>query len=122
MNTEIRVLIVEDADVLRIGMERFVKLLGFAHVASDRDGLHAYERLIFEGNYGLVITDNNMPLMTGIQLTQKIRATPILQHVRVIMTSGEELARDAMNAGVDAFFKKPVYPNLLMGAIEQYFP
>lgn len=122
MNTNIRVLIVDDTVILRTGIERLVRHFGFTDVSTDKDGLSAFERLVVDGDFGLVITDHNMPLMTGLQLIERIRETPGIAHIRVILTSGDDVAREALAVGADVFLRKPPNINELKDAITKFFP
>lgn len=122
MDTNIRVLVVDDNEILRTGIERLLRHFGFINVSLDKDGLSAYEQLVVDGDFGLVITDHNMPLMTGMQLTERIRETPELAHVRVILTSGDNCEQAAFIAGADAFLRKPANINVLRETIENFFP
>ncbi|MBO0929627.1 response regulator [Fibrella aquatilis] len=58
----------------------------------------------------LVVLDMNMPLMTGLEALQAIRADKTLQHIPaiIISTSAEpELVREAYRNGINAYIKKP---------------
>jgi CheY-like chemotaxis protein len=122
MDTSIRVLVVDDSEILRTGIELLLRHFGFINVSVDKDGLSAYERLVVDGDFGLVITDHNMPLMTGLQLIERIRETPELAHMRVILTSGDNIAREALAVGADVFLHKPPNINQLRDAITKFFP
>jgi two-component system response regulator (stage 0 sporulation protein F) len=80
-----RVLVVDDDDVLRL--LNTVVLVGSGYqVDSAEDGEEAWQALHAK-KYDLLITDNNMPRLTGVELVKKLRSENV--DLPVIMVSGE---------------------------------
>jgi CheY-like chemotaxis protein len=114
-----RVLIVDDeetfAEMLATGLER----LGYSTaVANDpRSGLEAFRNA--PDLWDAVVTDQNMPAMTGLELVERIkRLRPV---VPCIVCSGNAVALSETTvraAGGDAFLRKPVDPSALAKVIE----
>lgn len=68
----------------------------------------------------LVITDMNMPVMDGMELVEKLRATEGYESVPVIMVTTESESSQralAQKAGVTAFITKPFKPDALKAKI-----
>ena len=85
-------------------------------VGNGFDALRALPR----DQFGLIVTDINMPDVSGIELTRFVRQTP--RHANtpliVISTEASEIDRDrAMSAGASAFVAKPFTPEEFMAAI-----
>lgn len=81
------------------------------------DGLPALD-LIRESIPDVVVTDFNMPLMNGLDLTQAIRCNPACAHVKIIMVSGTTGIEDSfLQAGGNKFLTKPVEDEELQQAV-----
>lgn len=103
------ILLVEDDRVVR----RIVttKLTGLGHsVEVAEDGREALERLTTGAVPDLVITDQLMPRLNGLQLLREIRADPRLVTLPVIMLTSKGSERDVvagLHAGLDDYVAKP---------------
>ena len=83
-----RVLVVDDLDLIRDFSKAFLCAAGFEFVVAS-DGLEAFNLLENQGkgpSVNLVLTDYNMPCMTGVELVQE--AVVRWPHLRFILTSG----------------------------------
>ena len=79
-----RILVVDDEPLIReLNVERLIAA-GY-HVDAAADGAAAWDTLQLN-SYDLIITDNTMPKMTGIQMIEKVRAAGMV--VPVILASG----------------------------------
>jgi uncharacterized protein (TIGR02266 family) len=79
------------------------------------DGASAWDRLIRKPGVDLLITDVFMPVLSGVDLIERLRAEPALEHLPVVViTSGGEKERaELKKLGVTLFLHKPVkYPDL----------
>ena len=113
-----RILAVDDnraiLNVVRFTLER----AGFS-VSVARNGLAAWQILQNE-HFDLVVTDYQMPEMTGEMLCQRMRETDRLKSVPVILLSGKglelDLARLQEELGVSAVIFKPMSTKSLVAA------
>jgi DNA-binding response OmpR family regulator len=71
-----------------------------------------------EENPDLLLIDVFISNTDGKKLVADLRATPDLETLRVIMTSGMDLAEQCKEAGADAFLLKPYTPEQLINIIE----
>ena len=69
----IKILVVDDMSTMRRIVKNIMKQLGFANVEEAENGQDALDKLRAE-SFGFVISDWNMPVMTGIELLRAIRA------------------------------------------------
>jgi len=79
------------------------------------DGASAWSRLLRAPPVDLLITDVFMPVLTGVDLLERVRAEPALEHLPVVViSSGGPKERASLTAlGVTLFLQKPVkYPDL----------
>lgn len=104
-----RVLIVEDDPSVRWTIEQCLKKIGITDIHVVEDGLAAWKKIEPEPNaFDLVISDWNMPFVTGIELLEHIREEGILTPFIMITAKGTfESAIEAKNAGVTVFVPKP---------------
>ena len=104
-----RVLVVDDFSTMRRIIKNLLTDLGFNNTVEADDGNSALVVLRREP-VDLVITDWNMPGMSGIELLRAIRADDQLRTMPVLMVTAEakrEQIIDAAQAGVNGYIIKP---------------
>lgn len=115
-----RVLVVEDEPVNR---EIVMILLEDRGVAFDvaEDGARAVE-LASQSRYDLILMDVQLPVMSGLEATQRIRALPGARTPIVAMTAGSFAEDVALcrEAGMDDFLAKPFDPDVFLARVERY--
>ena len=112
-----RILIVDDSSTMRRIIGNVVMQLGFSKDSFDEaeDGLKAW-KLLSENEYGVILTDWNMPNMNGLELIQKIRAGGAHQKTPIIMITtegGKSEVITALKAGVNNYIVKPFSADVL---------
>ena len=118
MNTQRKVLVVDDDPVVARSFDRVLTGKGFA-VISARDGVEALQKLKDE-KYDVVFTDIKMPGMNGIEVARRIKASqPWLPVVIVTGYGTDENEAQARAAGVAGFLHKPLSPEEIEGSTEQ---
>lgn len=106
---KIQVLIVDDARVAREILRNMLKEMGITNVVQAGDGKEATDRLA-EGRIDLVLSDWNMPGMSGLDLLRHMRASTRLQGIPFIMVTAERMQDNIIQAvqeGVTGYIKKP---------------
>ena len=102
-------LVVDDFSTMRRIVRNLLKELGFSNVQEAEDGVEALVKL--RGNeFDFVVSDWNMPNMTGIELLRAIRADEKLKHLPVLMVTAEakkENIIEAAKAGASGYVVKP---------------
>ena len=102
-------LVVDDFSTMRRIVRNLLKELGFTNVEEAEDGVDALNKLR-GGNFEFVVSDWNMPNMTGIELLRAIRADGTLKHLPVLMVTAEakkENIIEAAQAGASGYVVKP---------------
>ena len=111
VDTNMRVLIVDDYKTMLRIMRNLLKQLNFNNVEEAIDGSEALGKLRDgEGDYGLIISDQNMEPMTGIQLLREVRGDDGLKAIPFIMVTAESKSENviaAKEAGVSNYIVKP---------------
>ena len=109
MNKNIRILIVDDFSTMRRIVKNLLADLGYTNTAEAEDGAGALDMLKAEP-FDFLITDWNMPVMTGIELLKAVRADDKLKAMPVLMVTAEakrEQIIEAAQNGVNGYIIKP---------------
>lgn len=105
----LKFLIVDDFSTMRRIVRNLLKELGFNNADEAEDGVVALSKLK-SGGFEFVISDWNMPNMTGIELLKAIRAEASLKHLPVLMVTAEakkENIIEAAQSGASGYVVKP---------------
>ena len=106
---KMKFLVVDDFSTMRRIVRNLLKELGYATVEEAEDGAAALQRLRAD-RFDFVISDWNMPNMTGLELLKAIRADGTLKSTPVLMITAEarkENIIDAAQAGASGYIVKP---------------
>jgi two-component system chemotaxis response regulator CheY len=109
INKKLKVLVVDDARVARQILKNMLKELGITDVVEADDGTTALEALK-SNKVNLVLSDWNMPSMSGLELLKKVRASSGLASLPFVMVTAERMEQnivEAVQAGVSGYIKKP---------------
>jgi two-component system, chemotaxis family, chemotaxis protein CheY len=118
-----RVLVVDDFATMRKIVRNILKQIGFEDITEAEDG-NAALRVIKSENIGLVVTDWNMPNMSGLDLLREIRGNSQTASLPVLMVTAEGLKEnvmEAVKAGVNNYVVKPFTAEVLQEKIETIF-
>ncbi|MEG1800837.1 MAG: response regulator [Oscillospiraceae bacterium] len=122
----LRVLIADDEDIIRQGLEGLVEASGLdlSVVALAKDGKQALE-LARKFSPEIVLMDINMPFLNGLSAIEKIRELNFEAKIIIISGYSEfEYAQKAMSMGVYAYLLKPIdyrnFTEVLKGAAQAY--
>jgi two-component system chemotaxis response regulator CheY len=102
-------LVVDDFSTMRRIVRNLLKELGYTNVDEAEDGAVGLQKLK-GGNFQFVVTDWNMPVMTGIELLKAVRADATLKHLPVLMITAEakkENIIEAAQSGASGYIVKP---------------
>jgi CheY-like chemotaxis protein len=76
-------------------------------VQNFREGTDALQVIAGETSYDVVILDNDLPGLNGIEVIRQMRQLPHRQQTPIIMLSASDVEREARRAGANAFLRKP---------------
>ena len=109
MSQDLNFLIVDDFSTMRRIVRSLLKEMGHNTAEEAEDGAVALSKLQ-NGRYDFVITDINMPNMTGFDLLDAIRGDEALKHLPVLMVTAEARKEDIVRAaqnGASGYIVKP---------------
>ncbi|MBW0146741.1 chemotaxis response regulator CheY [Marinobacter arenosus] len=123
MDKNMKILIVDDFSTMRRIIKNLLRDLGFSNTDEADDGNTALP-MLKSGKYDFLVTDWNMPGMTGLDLLKSVRADENLKTLPVLMVTAEA-KRDqivaAAQAGVNGYVVKPFTAAVLKEKIEKIF-
>jgi putative two-component system response regulator len=111
----VRILTVDDDPVSLEMLASVLEQLGY-DVARSSDGAEAYE-MICQGDFRVVLSDWNMPSMSGIELCGRIRKRQLSAYVYFILLTSLDRQQNlvkGLRAGADDFLTKPFDPEELL--------
>jgi|SRR6056297_1179794 two-component system chemotaxis response regulator CheY len=118
-----KILIVDDFSTMRRIIKNLLRDLGFNNTDEADDGNTGLPKLQ-SGNYDFLVTDWNMPGMTGIELLRAVRADERLKSLPVLMVTAEAKKEQIVMAaqeGVNGYIVKPFTAQTLKEKIEKIF-
>ncbi|RRQ23765.1 chemotaxis protein CheY [Guyparkeria sp. SCN-R1] len=123
MDRNMKILVVDDFSTMRRIIKNLLKELGFTNLEEADDGQTALP-LLRQGNFDFLVTDWNMPGMTGIDLLRAVRADPNLASLPVLMVTAEAKREQivlAAQEGVNGYIVKPFNGATLKEKIDKIF-
>ena len=118
-----KILIVDDFSTMRRIVKNLLRDLGFTNTQEADDGLTALP-MLQNGDFDFLVTDWNMPGMTGIDLLKKVREDERLRTLPVLMVTAEakrEQIVTAAQAGVNGYVVKPFTAAVVKEKIAKIF-
>jgi len=122
-DTNMRVLVVDDFSTMRRIIKNILRQIGFTNVVEADDGAAAWE-VLTKDKIDFIISDWNMPQMTGIELLRKVRAHEEFCNLPFLMVTAEaqqENIIEAVQAKVSNYIVKPFTPEVMKQKIDKIF-
>jgi len=123
LNKDMKILIVDDFSTMRRIIKNLLRDLGFSNTQEADDGQTALP-MLQSGNFDFLVTDWNMPGMTGIDLLKAVRADEKLSTLPVLLVTAEQKREqivEAAQAGVNGYIVKPFTAAVLKEKIGKIF-
>lgn len=119
-----RVLVVDDFSTMRRIVKNILRQLGFTNIVEADDGTTAWE-VLNKDRIEFIISDWNMPQMTGIELLRKVRSSEEFGDLPFLMVTAEaqqENIIEAVQAKVSNYVVKPFTAEIMKQKIDKIFP
>ena len=123
-NPNMRVLVVDDFSTMRRIIKNILRQLGFNNVVEADDGTTAWD-VLNKDKIEFIISDWNMPQMTGIELLRKVRSSEEFSDLPFLMVTAEaqqENIIEAVQAKVSNYIVKPFTAEVMKQKIDKIFP
>jgi len=121
---DMKILVVDDFPTMRKIIRQVLSQIGYTDVIEASDGLLALDVLKNNKDVQFIISDWNMPKMTGVELLKAIRANPTHRDVPFLMVTAEadkENIVEAVKNGANNYIVKPFNAATLKDKIEKVF-
>lgn len=118
---EKKFLVVDDSVTMRRIVVNTLKTIGFNQYVEAEDGKDALDKLNLDMGINFVITDWNMPVMSGLELTKAIRSDDRTKGLPILMVTTRGVKEDivqALQARVSNYVVKPFTPQILKDKID----
>lgn len=118
-----KILTVDDFSTMRRIIRHMLRQLGYNNVVEAEDGAAAFDLLQRE-KVDFIISDWNMPNMTGLELLKAVRGDENLKAIPVLLVTAEALKEkvvEAVQAGVNNYIVKPLTVEALKEKIDAIF-
>ena len=118
-----RILIVDDFSTMRRIIKNILRQLDLNNVLEAGDGTTAWE-VLNKDHIDFIISDWNMPQMTGIELLRKVRASEDFGHLPFLMVTAEAQQSniiEAAQARVSNYIVKPFTAETMKQKIDKIF-
>lgn len=123
MSTCNRILIIDDFATMRKILASMLVKLGYSHIQEAASAKLGWD-IIKNDHFDLIISDYNMPEMTGMELLKNIRQDPNIKDTKFIMLTAEtsmELIVESKTLGVDGYILKPFKIEIIEEKINSLF-
>jgi two-component system chemotaxis response regulator CheY len=124
INRDMRILVVDDFSTMRRIVKNLLQELGFSNFEEAEDGVQAWNSIETHKGFDFVVSDWNMPNMTGIDLLRKVRADDRFKGTPFLLITAEAKRSqilEAAEAGVDGYIVKPFTAATLNEKISKIF-
>ena len=119
-----KLLVVDDSSTMRRIIKNTLARLGHKDVLEGADGVEGWATLDSNPDVEMLITDWNMPEMSGLELVKKVRADARFVDLPIIMVTtegGKAEVITALKAGVNNYIVKPFTPQILKEKLAAVF-
>ena len=118
---DMKVLAVDDSATMRRIIVNTLKRIGIEDVIEAEDGADAYANLETEEGINFIISDWNIPNMSGLEFVTKVQDGEY-KKIPILMVTTRSIKEDiieAMKAGVNSYIVKPFTPQTLKEKMDQ---
>ncbi|GAU09050.1 chemotaxis response regulator CheY [Desulfoplanes formicivorans] len=122
-HTNMRILVVDDFSTMRRIIKNILRQLGYNNIVEADDGSTGWD-ILNKDKIDFIISDWNMPIMSGIELLKKVRASEEFADLPFLMVTAEaqqENIIEAVQAKVSNYIVKPFTAETLGQKIDKIF-
>ena len=123
MDPKIKVLVVDDFATMRKVVRNMLRQMGIDNVSEAENGDEGF-RMAKAGEFGLIVSDWNMPIMTGLEFLKAVRADENTTTTPFLMVTAEALKENiiqAIQAGASNYIVKPFTPQVFEEKLSAIF-
>lgn len=121
---DMKILVVDDFPTMRRIVKTLMRQCGYQNFVEAEDGQKAYDLLKATPDIEFIVSDWNMPNMTGIEFLKTVRADPKFKHLPFLMVTAEaekENIIEAVKSGVSNYVVKPFTGQTLQEKLQKIY-
>ena len=118
------IMVVDDSSSVRQMMSFTLENAGYEVVEAE-DGEEALKKLLDSKNINMIVTDLNMPNVTGLELIRSVRAKSEYKYIPIVVLTTEfhdSKKKKSKEAGATGWITKPFKPDQLIDVIKKVIP
>lgn len=111
-----KILILDDSPTMQRILVNTLNKAGYPVVDAASDGDEGLKKLAADRTYDLILTDWNMPVMTGIDFLKAVKSDEAVKHIPVIIVTSRNVKEDillAIKSGARDYIVKPFTPEAI---------
>ena len=112
-----KIFLVEDDATMLSLLRTLLQMEGFEVVQAKEDTIDSLMETLATEMPSLALVDVNLRHFNGFEVLSRIRQTPGLEEIQVLMSSGIDYRDESVQAGADGFILKPYMPDELIQKI-----
>ena len=123
MDANMKILVVDDFATMRKVVRNMLRQLGCENVTEAENGEEGF-RAAQAGEFGLIVSDWNMPVMTGLEFLKAVRAEEKTKATPFLMVTAEALKENiiqAIQSGASNYIVKPFTPQVFEEKLKAIF-
>jgi len=117
--SQFSILHVEDNEVVASVVKETVESEGW-NIETCVDGTIALEKIASDAHYDLLLLDNELPGVNGLEITQRARSMAHRRQTPIVLLSAQAIEREALDAGANAVLHKPEEIRLVADTIARF--
>jgi two-component system chemotaxis response regulator CheY len=120
-STETHFMIVDDSLFMRSMMKQALTAMGYAHVLEASDGMSARDQLVAGAQVDVILSDNYMPQMTGLELLHFLRSDSKFSKTSFVLCTVDtelKVIMEALDSGAQGYLLKPGVLGVLSQKLE----
>ena len=121
---DMKILVVDDFPTMRRIVKTLMRQQGFTNFVEAEDGQQGFKMLETMPDIEFIVSDWNMPNMTGLEFLKAVRADPRFKHLPFLMVTAEaekEKIIEAVKSGVSNYIVKPFTGDTLREKLSKVF-
>ncbi len=123
MDSKMKILVVDDFATMRKVVRNMLRQLGCDNISEAENGEEGF-RMARAEEFGLIVSDWNMPVMSGLEFLKAVRAEEKTKSTPFLMVTAEALKENiiqAIQAGASNYIVKPFTPQVFEDKLKAIF-
>ncbi len=123
MDPNMKILVVDDFATMRKVVRNMLRQLGCENVSEAENGEEGF-RMAQTDDFGLIVSDWNMPVMTGLEFLKAVRSEEKTKNTPFLMVTAEALKENIIQAirlGASNYIVKPFTPQVFEEKLKAIF-